>query len=783
MAQPNLAFGTTAAGAVTISIVTGGALALGLDGAFATRTLVTCAALVALAAWLARRHLRAESFGAANSVTLVRLALIAPLVGLLGEEPSAALAWLAIAIAGGVLVLDGIDGWLARRYAGRSDFGARFDMETDALLILVLSALCYHFDKAGAWILAAGLMRYAFVGAGRLWPWMSAALPASRRRQIVCVVQIATLLVCLAPPVARPTSDIVGALGLAMLAGSFVADVRWLANRAGHMRGSGFSRASAGGHESIAAIREWTLLALALYVLNFALTFHNVWPTPWITTRHELSIEIAALVSILALFARFERRLPARAQTALALVLTLMTIGRYAEVTAPALYGRAVNLYWDAQYLPNVAAMLVEVANPLLLAGLAIAFVAALAGVFLILRTALARVATSVERPTGQRTLGVVAAVLVAAYALGYTQLPLRTLQYFSLPVTRTYWQQAEFIAAAFAEASAPQSLPFGDPLGPSPLPRIDGADVVVHFVESYGAVAYDVPEIAAIVASGRAELAAAIAATGREAVSAFVTSPTFGGTSWLAHSSFMTGLDIRDNGGYNLLLTQDRATLPKRFAALGHRPLALMPGLRNEWPEGAFYGFERIYGARALDYGGPEFGWWRIPDQFALARLAALEMDAASRAPVFVFFATISTHMPFRPVPPYQPSWDRVLSDEPYDAVRLETPLAGYAEWTHMRPAYAETLAYTFTYVGGFLRAHADANLVWIMLGDHQPAANVTGEGARWDVPVHVVTKDAAITAALLERGFMAGLTPGSTSLGPMHELPVLLLDAFGAR
>jgi hypothetical protein len=323
--------------------------------------------------------------------------------------------------------------------------------------------------------------------------------------------------------------------------------------------------------------------------------------------------------------------------------------------------------------------------------------------------------------------------------------------------------------------------VPSGAPLGDFPLPRLGGADVVLHFVESYGATAFDVPEIAAVVEPGRAELVAALEASGREVVSAFVTSPTFGGTSWLAHSSFMTGLDIGHNGAYNLLLTQNRATLAKRFKALGYRAVGLLPGLRNEWPEGAFYGFDRIYGARALEYRGPDFGWWRIPDQYALARLATLEMGTP-HAPVFVFFATISTHMPFNPVPPYQPDWERMLSVDPYDKDRIEAASMGLGDWTNLRPAYAATLAYTFTYVAGFLRAHADADVVWIMLGDHQPAANVTGEGARWDVPVHIITSDADIAAALIERGFTAGLTPAPAPIGPMHALPVLLLETFGS-
>ena len=235
-AKPVLKFSLTAG--VSAAFVAVGLIIAGVEsvfavtGGFAVRTLAAYVAGALTVAWLAHRHLQAGRFGAANCVTIVRAALIAPLVGFLGEAPTAALAWLAIAIALVVLVLDGVDGGLAR-YAGEATrFGARFDMETDALLILVLSALCFQFGKAGLWILGAGLLRYAFVAAGWLWPWMRGALPDSCRRQTVCVVQIVALLVCLSPLVVRPSSAVAGALGVAVLAWSFLVDIRWLARQA-----------------------------------------------------------------------------------------------------------------------------------------------------------------------------------------------------------------------------------------------------------------------------------------------------------------------------------------------------------------------------------------------------------------------------------------------------------------------------------------------------------------------------------------------------------------------
>lgn len=202
--------------------------AFDLGGDYPARVFVAFGMAAVLVAGLARRHLGRASFGAANFVTLVRAALTAALVGLIGEPHAAPLAWLAIAFAVTALILDGIDGRLARRNGSATAFGARFDMETDAAMILVLAALCWAFDKAGPWILATGLLRYAFVAAAGLVRFMHRPLPASRRRQTVCVVQIVALLLTLAPITAVPLSSAIGALGLALLAGSFAIDVAWL---------------------------------------------------------------------------------------------------------------------------------------------------------------------------------------------------------------------------------------------------------------------------------------------------------------------------------------------------------------------------------------------------------------------------------------------------------------------------------------------------------------------------------------------------------------------------
>jgi len=269
---------------------------------------------------------------------------------------------------------------------------------------------------------------------------------------------------------------------------------------------------------------------------------------------------------------------------------------------------------------------------------------------------------------------------------------------------------------------------------------------------------------------------------TGRHVVSAFVDSPTFGGGSWLAHASFMSGLEVRDTGDYMLLLTQQRDTLPKLFKVAGYRSIALMPGMKSAWPEGAFYGFDAMYGERELDYRGPDFGWWRIPDQFSLASIAAIEARNDSHEPLFTFLPTINTHIPFLPVPPYQADWQRLLSADPFEADSVEASLARTPDWEALGGPYAESFAYTFEYLAGYLRHRPEADEILVLIGDHQPASSVAGLGARWDVPVHIVTQRADIAAALVAAGFVDGvaLAPQQRPVATMSELSALLLRAF---
>jgi phosphatidylglycerophosphate synthase len=211
----------------------GSALPLGWRGIVAAHAcygIVTALVIVGLP-----RHAPHRSFGLANSVTLTRASLTALLWGVLAEllsgnalVPDSQLRWLLVVVSTTALLTDGLDGWIARRSGMASDFGAHFDMEVDALFLLVLSMLVHSAGEVGDWVIASGILRYAFVVSGSFWPHLTMPLLPLWRRKAICVVQFVVLIVALAPIVPPMAAQMLCLGGLALLCYSFAADLIWL---------------------------------------------------------------------------------------------------------------------------------------------------------------------------------------------------------------------------------------------------------------------------------------------------------------------------------------------------------------------------------------------------------------------------------------------------------------------------------------------------------------------------------------------------------------------------
>ncbi len=520
----------------------------------------------------------------------------------------------------------------------------------------------------------------------------------------------------------------------------------------------------------------------ALLFLNAALSFENWWPTPAVVPDHRLAPEFVALWVLLLVAVKRWGEPSRRLTAALALVYLLLVIGRYLDVTAPALFGRPINLYWDVGQIPRFLSVASQQLEPWQIGGVAVLAVLLLWGLFWLLRLAV-QVAARDAAPFALRSaaaLGAtaVAAVLAVANAAGVHA----TWPVVAKPVTPTYVRQADLLVSALSPARLEAALP-PSPAFDSDLAALRGADLTLMFLESYGATVFDRPESRDRLASARAALAQAIAASGQQVVSAFVTSPTFGGASDMAHLGLLSGIDLSDPRRHDLLLTTGRPTLLDLFRARGYETFGFYPALSWDWPERRFYAFDRFLDGPGLGYHGPHFGLWWIPDQYAVARFDELNPIGPQTPPRFLLFPTITSHIPFRPVPPYQPDWSRILSAHPFDDADVARALADEIDWTDLPPAYLRTIEYTYTWLGGYLRQPYARNRLLILVGDHQPAGSVTGPGAPWDVPVHVVTSDARLLERFEALGFRPGLEPQRPVLGRMDELTRVLLDAFDGR
>ncbi len=560
----------------------------------------------------------------------------------------------------------------------------------------------------------------------------------------------------------------------------------------------------------------WGLrFGLAFALLNALLTFENRWPGFGVHLNPRLSFELCLGVLALLGWVAWRGPLRARAATALALGFMALVAVRYADVTAPAVLGRPVNIYWDGRHALDLLQVLAASLSAAQLAAVATAALLAAVALTVLVRVAIQALARCLAWAPARRPLVATVAALVLCFA-AYVPDGRDTRWFFALPLAPTLQQQAllmwrvlvpgqgDAVLAPVPGLDAPLAAlpplgPGGPAAGPSPgghCPARPGhgaaraPDILLMFAESYGAVSSDLPAVAAALAAPRAELARAIADSGRGVVTARVRSPTFGGGSWLAHASLLAGLPMADPGHHALLLASRRPTLVSHLAARGYRTVAWMPGLKRAWPEGAFYGFSRVADDAAIGYTGPDFGYWRIPDQAAMAALHDQELAAGAsaspdRPPRLVVFPTISTHAPFHPLPPLVADWAALsgpraaLAYSPGDAaaalaqpLALQQPLAGHID----------ALRYQFGWWAGYLRQRAPCDLLWVIVGDHQPPALVAGAGASWDVPVHVISSSPQLLQAFQAQGFTPGLQLPADAQGPMHGLLPQILRALAA-
>ena len=478
---------------------------------------------------------------------------------------------------------------------------------------------------------------------------------------------------------------------------------------------------------------------------------------------------LAGVALLLALPARWRRR----AALAGGIGLGLLAVLKVVDMGFRAVLAQPFDPIFDGA----------RIGNALDVVGVPVIAVAALACALVVVVTlAVLRLSRVVDRHrTGSaRAVAVLSVAWLVFAALG-------TQVVFPVPVAARSaaalaYELAQQVPASLADqAGFDAQLAAPDPFRATPpgdlLAGLRGKDVVLTFVESYGRSAVEDPALApavdAVLDAGTRSLDAA----GFASRSGYLTSPVFGGGSWLAHATLFSGLWVTNQRHHDALVATDRLTLTRAFQQAAWRTVAVMPATFSDWPEQRFFGVDRVDDSRTMGDRARLYNRFETPDQYTLAQFQRTERATPGHAPVMADIPLVTSHWPWANVPRLV-DWADVGDGSVYDAMGgTDDPVAATASSPAlMRAGYVDSIAYSLRSLISYVQRYGDDNLVLVFLGDHQPASSVTGQGASHDVPVTIVARDPKVLDRIAGWGWTDGLRPGP-------QAPVWRMDAFRDR
>lgn len=525
-------------------------------------------------------------------------------------------------------------------------------------------------------------------------------------------------------------------------------------------------------------------------------------PRRWPVTALAAALVLATLLlpnSLAALRPNRFTRLPAEAIVGAAILLALPRRPRtvVAALTGTALgaltilnvldmgfreyLGRGFNLVLDWSLLDDAQAYMKDSMGEATTLTATIA--AVLLAVLLLVLTALAtvRVATALSDHRQQATKATLIAgtvwITCSTLALQLAGLPIasdRAASALAIQVQRV--QDTLRDEAAFAREAKADT--FGATPADQLLPDLRGKDVIFTFIESYGRSAIEDDIMSPGVTSTLEASTDSLKAAGYEAKSGWLTSATYGGSSWLGHSTFLSGLWVDNQQRYRTVTSGDHLTLTKAFQKTGAwDTVGIMPGIQKGWPEAGFYGLDKVYDAFHLGYQGPKFSWSTMPDQYTLEAFQRQVHGKKRDKPLMSEIILTSSHQPWAPIPKLV-DWDDLGDGSLFEAIEKEgkKPQDIITDTTKSRAEYGKSIEYSVTSLTQWLERYGTEDTVLVFLGDHQPIARVSGDKASRDVPISIVAKDPEILDRISAWNWTEGLQPAP-------DAPVWKMDTFRDR
>ena len=468
--------------------------------------------------------------------------------------------------------------------------------------------------------------------------------------------------------------------------------------------------------------------------------------------------------------------IPGRALRAvLALFLAAGVVFRIADMVAFEVFSRPFNPVFDTyllafgfDFLKSSFGIVGAVVAAILVTGLAAAIILL---AFLVLAR-LHRVVRSAPRVAGSAMLvGLI--IWGGLSAAGWSRASRYFYDQFAMHVANTFTSIADLrdfksVVNIDAYASVPGDTLFGE---------LEGKDVLVVFIESYGRTLVDKAEYAQLFRPSLEAATAKLSNAGYLSRSAFLTSPTVGGISWLAHGTALSGLWIDSQVRYDSLMMSDRPSLVRLFQRAGWRTVGVMPAISLAWPEGEYFGYDQLYTAPELGYRGAPYNYVTMPDQFTLAQFQKFERDVAGDQPIMAEIALLSSHAPWTPVPTLI-SWENVGDGSVFseEATAGDSPEVVWQDRDRVLKQFRECIEYVIDSLVSFTETFGDEDLVVLIIGDHQPMPYVTDNTENRDVLTHIIARDPAVMAAIEDWQWSEGMLPAD-------DAPVWRMDTVRDR
>lgn len=522
-----------------------------------------------------------------------------------------------------------------------------------------------------------------------------------------------------------------------------------------------------------------TLVAVSLLNAAVSVRYPGNEPAFWYLLP---ALDVVLLLSAYALAGALSVRIPAFVQAVLLTALLVTRFIRIADGIESRYFARTFNVYFDLPLVPELFRLLSSTLPAWKLAAFIVLAVCALAGLGAALWWALNTSRDKLAEPKRAALVGLALAASLAWHPEGIEyRKDLRWHDTLAASVGPRLFTEIEIVwqARTHEEKRTLEIREIQQRLGTTPndLAKLEGCNVYLFLVESYGQTVFDRPLFQERMRGVYARFESELGRRGFSIASSSLVSPTYGGSSWLAQATLSTSIATPDQFNYKLVLKTRPLTLPHFFREAGYRTVLAQPGTTRPFREGEFYAFDRKYYAWNFDYQGPSYGWASMPDQYVLDFIRRREVTGA-KVPLFIEFVLVSSHAPWADQPKLVSDWGKLGNGSLYRNLgSLRFPVT----WPELNGAslpYIHSIAYDFDVLERYLTQFVADDSLIVVLGDHQPAAQVTLNSTSNAVPIHVLSRRRTFIDAFLAKGYKQGMIPPKTgSALPMERfLPEFL-------